>query len=50
MKMFSNLSLAFQRKENVIKGEQMPNPRMDSSFEKFAHDDDFLTLMKTLGY
>jgi tetratricopeptide (TPR) repeat protein len=49
-KMLSNLSLAFQRKENVLKGERMPNPRIDSSFQKFADDDDFVTLMKTLGY
>jgi predicted Zn-dependent protease len=48
-KVLSNLSLAFQHKEHALKGERMPNPRTDSSFKKYAQDDDFLKLMKALG-
>lgn len=46
----SNLSLAFQRKEHVLKGEQMPDPRTDSSFQKYVRDEDFIELMAKLGY
>lgn len=49
-KMLANLTLAFQRKENVIKGERMPDPRTDSSFRNYVQDDDFVKLMKKLGY
>jgi predicted Zn-dependent protease len=49
-KTLANLSLAFQHKEHVLKGEQMPDPRSDSSFRKFLQDDDFIKLMKELGY
>lgn len=45
-----NLDLAFQRKTNVMKGEEMPDPRSDSSFQKYVHDPDFVSLMKKLGY
>jgi len=48
-KALANLDLAFQRKANVVKGEQMPDPRADSSFQKFVHDSDFVALMKKLG-
>jgi tetratricopeptide (TPR) repeat protein len=34
-KVLKNLSLAFQRKEHVLKGERMPDPRTDSSFENY---------------
>jgi len=46
----SNLALAFQHKDNVLKGEKMPDPRTDSSFQKYARDDEFTKLMKELGY
>lgn len=46
---FANLDLAFQRKANVLKGEQMPDPRTDSSFQKYVRDPDFVGLMKKLG-
>jgi predicted Zn-dependent protease len=46
----ANLSLAFERKGNVLKGEKMPDPRTDSSFQKYIQDDDFIELMKKLGY
>jgi len=49
-KMLANLSLAFQRKNNILKGERMPDPRTDSSFHKYVRDDDFTKLMKQLGY
>jgi predicted Zn-dependent protease len=48
-KALANLKLAFDRKGNVLKGEQMPDPRADSSFQKYFHDDDFVGLMKRLG-
>jgi hypothetical protein len=37
-KALTNLSLAFQHKEHVLKGEQMPDPRTDSSFQKYLRD------------
>jgi predicted Zn-dependent protease len=46
----ANLSLAFEHKDNVLKGEKMPDPRADSSFQKYVRDDDFIVLMKKLGY
>jgi tetratricopeptide (TPR) repeat protein len=49
-KTLANLTLAFQRKEHVLKGEQMPDPRSDSSFQKYVRDDDFLKLMKAIGF
>ncbi len=48
-KMLANLDLAFQHKAHVLKGEQMPDPRSDSSFHKYLRDGDFLKLMKALG-
>lgn len=48
-KMLANLDLAFQKKANVLKGEKMPDPRTDSSFQKYVRDSDFVTLMKKLG-
>jgi tetratricopeptide (TPR) repeat protein len=49
-KVLANLSLAFQHKNSVLKGEKMPDPRADSSFQKYVRDDDFIKLMKKLGY
>ena len=49
-KVLANLSLAFQHKEHVLKGEQMPDPRTDSSFQKYVRDEDFIKLMSKLGY
>ena len=45
-----NLQLAFDRRANILSGEQMPDPRADSSFQKYARDRDFVSLMKKLGY
>jgi predicted Zn-dependent protease len=49
-KTLANLTLAFQRKDHVLRGEHMPDPRSDSSFQKYLQDQDFLKLMKELGY
>jgi predicted Zn-dependent protease len=49
-KALTNLSLAFQQKEHVLKGEEMPDPRTDSSFQKYVRDGDFTKLMTQLGY
>jgi predicted Zn-dependent protease len=49
-KTLANLDLAFQHKDHVLKGERMPDPRSDSSFQKYLQDDDFVKLMKELGF
>lgn len=49
-KMLANLALAFQHKDHMLQGEQMPDPRSDSSFQKYVRDDDFSKLMKALGF
>ena len=49
-KALTSLQQAFDRKGNVLKGEQMPDPSADSSFQKFARDPEFLSLMRKLGY
>ncbi len=37
-----------ERKANILKGEQMPDPREDSSFQRYTRDADFVALMKKL--
>jgi predicted Zn-dependent protease len=49
-KMLANLDLAFQHRDHLLKGEQMPDPRSDSSFQKYLRDDDFVRLLKALGF
>lgn len=49
-KVLANLQLAYDRKANMTKGETMPDPRGDSSFEKYKRDPDFIKLMEKLGY
>jgi predicted Zn-dependent protease len=44
-----NLSLAFQHKDQVLPGEQMPDPASDPSFKKYAQDADFRALLERLG-
>jgi hypothetical protein len=44
-----NLSLAFQHKDQVLPGEQMPDPASDPSFKKYAQDADFKALLTRLG-
>ena len=43
-----NLSLAFQHKDQVLQGEQMPDPASDPSFKKYAQDADFKALLARL--
>jgi len=43
-----NLSLAFQHKDQVLQGEQMPDPASDPSFKKYAQDSDFKELLNRL--
>jgi predicted Zn-dependent protease len=40
-----NLSLAFRHKDQVLPGEQMPDPTSDPSFKKYADDSDFKELL-----
>lgn len=42
------LKLAFARRENMIKGETMPNPATDSSFADFMRDEKFQAALKEL--
>ena len=42
------LKLAFERRENMIPGEKMPNPATDSSFERFRNDEKFKAALKAL--
>ena len=46
----ANLSLAFKHKGHVLQGEHLPDPRADSSFQKYVRDQDFVKLMAGLGY
>lgn len=47
-KAIEHLRLAFERKENLISGEKMPNPATDSSFERFMNNEKFLNALKEL--
>ena len=40
-KLLENLSLAFERRDHMLKGEHMPDPRTDDSFQNYLHDADF---------
>jgi tetratricopeptide (TPR) repeat protein len=42
------LKLAFERRENMIEGEEFPDPATDSSFERFMKNEKFLTALKDL--
>lgn len=42
------LKLAFERRDNMIPGEQMPNPATDSSFQRFMKDEKFKAALKEL--
>jgi tetratricopeptide (TPR) repeat protein len=48
-KALTNIELAFERRANVLRGEQMPEPRADPSFQKYVRDADFVALMRKLG-
>jgi tetratricopeptide (TPR) repeat protein len=47
-KAIENLKLAFARRENMIPGEQMPDPATDSSFQRFVNDEKFKAALKEL--
>lgn len=42
------LKQAFEYKENMIKGEHMPDPWTDSSFQRFMNNDKFVNALKEL--
>ena len=48
--MLGALKDAFERRQNVLQVEQLPDPRKDSSFEKYLHDAGFMKLMEELGF
>ena len=42
------LKLAFDRRENMIAGEKIPNPATDSSFKRFMKNEKFKAALKEL--
>jgi len=47
-KAIDNLQKAFLYKHNIIEGENMPDPKTDSSFVKFMKNETFLAILETL--
>jgi tetratricopeptide (TPR) repeat protein len=45
----ANLRLAFQYKANVLPGEQVPDPRLDDSFQRFAESERFNSALREMG-
>jgi hypothetical protein len=45
----TNLRKAFAHKANIIPGERMPDPRTDSSFERYRKDKKFLKALEEMG-
>ena len=45
----ANLALALQHKANMLKGEQLPDPRSDPSFQKYVQDPEFVKLARGFG-
>ncbi len=45
----ASLKKAFEYKENMMPGEQIPNPRTDSSFKQFLDNEKFLKLLEEIG-
>jgi tetratricopeptide (TPR) repeat protein len=43
------LKQAFEYKENMIKGEHMPDPWTDSSFQRFMNKDKFVNALRELN-
>jgi tetratricopeptide (TPR) repeat protein len=43
------LKLAFERKGNLIRGEKMPTPATDPSFERFIGNDKFVAVLQELS-
>jgi tetratricopeptide (TPR) repeat protein len=44
-----NLELAFQHKDNLLPGEEIPDPAGDSSFQRFLQNERFRQALRTLG-
>ena len=49
-KVLSEPLLAFQPGPRPPRGKDARNPRADSSFQKYVRDEDFIKLMKKIGY
>jgi hypothetical protein len=45
----ANLALALQHKTKMLKGEQLPDPRSDPSFQKYVQDPEFVKLAREFG-
>ncbi len=45
----ANLRLAFQYKANTLPGEQVPDPRLDDSFQRFAESERFNNALREMG-
>ena len=43
------LKQAFEYKENMIKGERMPDPWTDDSFQRFINNEKFVNALKGLN-
>ena len=48
-KTIAYLKQAFEYKENMIKGERMPDPWTDDSFQRFMSNEKFVTALKELN-
>lgn len=46
--MIENLRKAIKYKDNMISGEKFPDPRKDSSFQRFVNDEQFLKVIEEL--
>jgi hypothetical protein len=44
------LKKAFALKQNMIEGEPIPDPRTDSSFEKYLANDAFQRALREIGF
>lgn len=43
------LQLSFARKKNLIRGEKMPTPALDPSFQRFINNDRFISVLQELS-
>ena len=44
----SYLKRAFERRQNMLPGETIPDPAKDDSFQRFMRNERFLTALKEL--
>lgn len=47
-KAIDNLKTAFKYKENIIEGEEMPDPASDDSFTRYMKDEKFLKALREI--